>query len=140
MSYWKKKNNCKKIRCLGKLSESSTEESSRCRNEFYPNGETITCHIHRDQKDATYWYESKIGQFKDVAIIIARYIDIPNTFFVFSQICRSTAKACHELQKEKMDLWKRKSWYRPYGDLNKRYILPSGSVIDENYKFLKRGK
>lgn len=135
MSYWRKKLQMKKIRCCGK-----TSKGERCKKEFYPNADGITtCSIHKDQKNATCWYSSEIGLFKDVSIIIGKYIDDPSTFFSFSQVCKSTAKACHELQEEKMTMWKKIIGYNPQREgSTKRYILPNGSIIDENNKFINR--
>ena len=134
MSYWRKKQGLKSIRCCGK-----TSKGQRCKKEFYSDDGITTCHLHREQKDATVWYDSEIGQFKDVCVIIAKYIDEPITFYRFSQVCRSAAKACHQLQKEKMTMWRKLVMYNPsFGELTKRYILPNGSTIDKNNKYIQR--
>ena len=110
----------KKIRCCGKL-----KNGERCKNLFFPSGSSLTCHVHKNQKDATYWYRSEVGLFKDVAKIIAQIIDDPQTFASFAQVCRSTAKACHELQHAKINQWRRKIKF------SENYILPNGSQVDE---------
>ena len=125
MSYWNKKYNIQKIRCCGKL-----KNGERCKNKFFEFNGILTCHLHKEQKDATYWYTSAIGNFKDVAKMIAGLIDDPNTFNSFARVCRSTAKACHELQSIKMISWRRKIKF------TSNYILPNGSQVDENNSFV----
>jgi hypothetical protein len=127
-NYWRKKLNEKKIRCCGRL-----KNGGRCKNNFYPMETTyLTCTLHRSQLNVTYCYSSEVGQFKDVAKLIAIQIDDPTTFARFAKVCRSTAKACHELQKIKIGIWKKKILF---GDT---YILPDGSTADKDNNIIQR--
>ena len=118
-----------------------TVKGDRCRKEFYPRDGESACHVHRDR---THWNAPEIGSFKDVAILIGNYIDDPTTFYSFSRVCKSMAKASLHLRQEKMNLWRKllpplkQRRLRNYRKLEARYILPNGSIVDVDNNFLKR--
>ena len=133
MSYWIKKQNpgIKPIQCLGKKSN-----GRQCKNKLYSlqNQRFPLCNVHNTQ-NVTFEYGKITNTFKDVAGVIAKYIDDPMTFFNYSAVCRSSAKACHALQKQKMVEF-RISAINPHSiNREKFWVLPSGAIITDQCEF-----
>lgn len=132
MAYWKKKT-CKLVQCYGK-----TKNGDRCSNKIYlePKSKVYTCHLHSDQV-ISFTYGSTVGLWKDVAIIIGRYIDNASDFHAFSKVCRSTAKAAAILKKEKITQFKKRVRYVDNGFMKTVWCLPNGDLLDENETFIR---
>lgn len=122
------------IRCLGK-----NKNGSRCKKTFLSCkfSQVLTCDRHKDQKVDFVYGNIEVGGFKDVAKLIANYIDDPATFRAFSMTCRSAAKACHDndIQKRKrLEFSKRQG---TAGILSLTLmVLPNGVIIDDEGNFL----
>ena len=125
MSYWIKKQNpnIKPIQCLGKKSN-----GNRCENKIYSlkDKRHPLCHVHNDQ-NVTFKYGPIRDVFKDVAGLIAKHINDSDTFYNFSQVSRSSAKACHLLQIQKMIEFRR----RVTTHSGMIWILPNSAIVDD---------
>ncbi len=124
------------FRCLGK-----NKNGTRCKKTFLTSSfaNNLTCHLHKDQ-DVTFQYGPlPNGGFKDVAGIIAKQIDDPATFRYFAMVCKSTAKACHMLQTEMKNRFKRIANWNPCLEPTKIYVLPNRSTVDSNNNYITYG-
>lgn len=81
-------------------------ENLKCPGKYWPrecsedsNG---LCIVHQNENIiVNYSPLTKSCTLHDVAELIAKEIDDPNTFSNFAKVCLSTAKACHKLQNVK---------------------------------------
>lgn len=102
MSFLKQlvKSDGKSFKCLYR-----NEAGVRCILPIYIKNDlnNLTCALHVGES-VDFLYSPALGvQLLDlhVATLIAKYIDDPTTFYNFSQVSKSAAKACHSLQLSK---------------------------------------
>ena len=113
----------RRFQCLGK-----TQKGTRCKTMFLTSNYStvLTCTKHKDQNVTFQYSELGIGDWKDVASVIASHIDDPKTFQTFASVCRSTAKACHDIQDKKKYQFSHIKHYM--GGYHYRF-LPNGDML-----------
>lgn len=131
-TYWKKQSGGKLLQCLG-----TTKSGRRCTKKFYhvqKYMDNVFCTMHKNQK-ITYNQTPDQNNKRDVFYLIASFIEDPTTFHSWSNVCLSTAKACHYLQEDKMIQFRRLCdcyFCRTKADQYKHYILPNNQITDRD--------